>query len=133
MERMRLVLPWPPSVNHYKKVGAIIRTKNGKLYQKRVNTNETKLFYFQVWQQIKMGIALNRMDLPIDSTIDLGVDVYLYPPSERRYDADNRLKVLLDSLVNAKVIEDDSQITRLLVQKMSIISGGQTIVEIYAL
>lgn len=36
-----------------------------------------------------------------------------YPPDRRRRDIDNILKCLLDSLVNAGVMEDDSLIKRL--------------------
>ena len=46
-----VVTPWPPSVNHYKKVGQLITTKKGKTFQTRVNTQATKTFYYEVLGQ----------------------------------------------------------------------------------
>ena len=130
MNEIELVLPWPPSVNHYKKIGGIVQTKTGKLYQKRVNTNETKMFYYQVWMRVKPKLPHEGFIFRNSATMCLSLTVDLYPPNERRYDIDNRLKVLLDSLMHSKVIADDSQIHRLFVQKMDTIEGGQVIVKV---
>ena len=123
---IELILPWPPTVNHYKKVGALITTKKGKLYQKRVNTNETKLFYYQVWLNIKAWIAKNRMKTPLDSMISM--ELYLYPPDKRKRDIDNVVKPMLDSLVKGGLIQDDSQINRLLIVRCDIVKQGQILV-----
>lgn len=128
--KIQLTVPWPPSLNHYKKVGAIVRTKKGKIFQKRVDTNSTKQFYWDVYQECKKRIPAEWDDFRRSETISFKVYVYLYPPDNRRRDVDNSLKVLLDSLVRAQVIYDDSQITRLCVQKMNIIESGQVIVRI---
>ena len=133
---IELVLPWPPSVNAYKKIGGMTRTKTGKLFQRRVDTNETKAFYFQVYQIIKAQIGWKRTPMALDSTIRLSVSVSLYPPPStavKRWDADNRLKVLLDSLTRSGLIADDSQITRLLVEKMSPFPNGKAVVTIEVL
>lgn len=131
--RLELVLPWPPSVNHYKKVGAIVRTKSGKLYQRRVNTNETNTYYYQVYILTKNKIPDEWGKFAVSRTITYSVDVLLYPPNNRRYDIDNRAKVLLDSLVRAHIIADDAQITMLRFQKMDIIDQGQVIVKLMTL
>lgn len=128
---IELVLPWPPSVNNYKKIGGIVTTKTGKLYQKRVNTNETKMFYYQVWMKVKAEMGIEGSKYAQDSTISLGVTIDLHPPSDRRYDVDNRLKVLLDSLTRAKVWVDDSQVCRLFIQKMESVPGGEVKIVIY--
>jgi crossover junction endodeoxyribonuclease RusA len=128
-----LELPWMPSVNHYKKVGAIITTKTGKLYQKRVNTNETKLYYWQVWSKI-MGLnPAERVIFHRSATISLELCVDLHPPDKRRRDIDNGLKVLCDSLVRGGLILDDSQIHRLVVEKKSIIAQGKVVIRIQEL
>lgn len=131
-ERMilELNLPWPPSVNHYKKVGRIVKTKTGKLYQQRVNTNDTKKFYFDVYMLFKQMMPQEWAKLAQDETISFDLRVCLYPPNSSRYDIDNQLKVLLDSLTRAKVIKDDSQITRLYVQKCHIIEHGKVVVRL---
>jgi Holliday junction resolvase RusA-like endonuclease len=54
--------------------------------------------------------------------------IELFPPSNNRYDVDNRLKVLLDSLVYSKIISDDSQIHKLIVVKKSVFDGGKSVI-----
>lgn len=123
-------MPWPPSVNHYKKVGGIVKTKAGKFYQRRVNTNETNQYYFDVYVLAKKQMPIEGVKFDDSETISLEVWVYLYPPDKKRYDLDNRLKVLFDALVRARVIKDDSQICRLFVEKCGIIKTGKVIVKI---
>lgn len=125
---IELELPWPPSVNSYKKVGRLITTKNGKLYQTRVNTQETKEFYYYVWLKIRSLKATTRMEMPIHSTIS--IEVHAHPPDDKKRDLDNILKALFDSLVKGGLLQDDSQISRLLVERMDIIKGGQIIIRI---
>lgn len=125
-----LSLPWPPSVNHYKKVGRIVKTKTGKLYQQRKNTCHTDKFYFDTYILHKKSMPPEWLKFADSATISFQVSVYLYPPNSSRYDIDNNLKVLFDGLVRAKVIKDDSQIARLYVEKCSIIEHGKVIVRI---
>lgn len=127
---MVLHLPWPPSVNHYKQVGAIVRTKTGKLYQKRINKTVTVGFYYNAYVEAKKAMPLEWAAVARSEAVMFGVRVCLHPPDNRRRDIDNGLKVILDSLVHAHVIHDDSQITRLLVQKLDIIKPGKVIVTI---
>lgn len=128
-----ITLPFPPSVNHYKKVGRLIKTAAGKLYQQRVNTDETKTFYFQVYVKTKNRMPPEWDKFASSDEIKFQVSVYLYPPNGCRYDIDNRLKVLLDGLVRAHVIKDDSQIYKLYVEKMHVVPDGQVIVRIQEL
>ena len=127
---IELILPFPPSVNHYKKIGRTVVTKKGKSYQARINSPETKLFYYEVWLKIRSLSAAKRMEMAPHSTIVLQVCIDLHPPDKRRRDVDNNIKIILDSLVRGGLIEDDSQIHRLVVEKKGIIPQGQTIVRI---
>ena len=91
-------LPWPPSVNHYyRHVGPrVLISKDGRRYRETV-----------------AGIA-RRAAIPMFSVpVEVGID--LYPPDNRRRDADNSLKCTLDSLTHAGVYEDDSLIRKLTV------------------
>jgi crossover junction endodeoxyribonuclease RusA len=52
------------------------------------------------------------------------MEVYLYPPDNRKRDVDNILKPLLDALEHANVYENDSQIDKLCVTRMPVTKGG---------
>jgi crossover junction endodeoxyribonuclease RusA len=128
--KLNLTLPWPPSVNHYKKVGGLVKTKSGKIYQKRVNTSKTLAYYYNVYSIYKSLIAKEGTKFHYGKDISLEVYVYLYPPDKRKRDIDNLLKVLLDSLVRAKIIYDDSQIRKLSIEKMISVPPGEVKVNI---
>jgi|SRR5580698_6410236 Holliday junction resolvase RusA-like endonuclease len=108
---MELILPWPPTVNHYKKIGGTRITKKGKSYQARVNTSETKVFYYEVW------LKLRHLKLESFKNARLSVEIRLYADSHRKMDIDNRVKVLLDALQKGNLYDDDSQIDRLLITR----------------
>ena len=121
-----LILPWPPTINSYKSVGSLNRTKSGKLYQTRHNSTATLVFYSKVaWEIHEEGMVGM---FKADSTLYMGLE--LYPPDKRRSDIDNRIKVTLDALQRGKLFPDDYQIARLLVERKDIISGGQVVVRI---
>lgn len=121
---IELTLPYPPSVNHYKKLGALITTRNGKVYQSRVNTDATKGFYYRVWFHLR-SLGIKSFDR---ATISVEVDVF--PPDKRKRDLDGILKVLLDSLQRGGLFDDDAQIAKLLVTRKEIIAGGQVVVRV---
>lgn len=120
-----LLLPWPPSVNHYKRVGKLIRTKNGKIYQPRINSRSTLAYYLEVAKR-----ALLFEPVKIAQGSNLQVTLLLHPPDKRKRDIDNILKVLLDSLVHANLIEDDFFIKKLVVEKFYPIKDGKVFVTI---
>ena len=128
---LELTLPWPPSVNHYKRPGPLKRSKAGNLYQLMINTPETNRYYFQVHAQLQHLRATQPFKSFQDSTISL--EVYAYPPDKRKRDIDGILKVLFDSLEKARIFNDDYQISRLLVVRKDIIKHGKVIVKISAL
>lgn len=125
-----LKLPWPPSLNHYKKIGRLVTTKNGKVYQQRANTDETKTFYYKTYIVSKENMPPEWPKFRDREDIKYQVRVSLHPPNKCRYDIDNRLKVLFDGLMHAKIINDDAQIHRLFVEKLNMIDEGMVIVRI---
>lgn len=90
---MRLVLPYPPSVNHYylrKRDGNMYIGKRGKEYRLA-----TKIAFIQTGEP------------PVDGAIIL--TVHLICPDYRKRDQDNAAgKCLLDALQHAGAIKDDS-------------------------
>ena len=121
---IELTLPYPPSVNHYKRLGRLTRTKSGKIYQPRVNTDLTKQYFWKVLMRMRTeGIKSFH-----GATISAEVDVY--PPDKRKRDLDGILKVLLDAMQHGGLYDDDNQISRLVVTRMDIIDQGQIIVRI---
>lgn len=123
---IELILPYPPSVNRYKNIGRIVTSKKGKIYQKRHNSPETVAFYYQVY----MLSRANASKFFTDGTMRLQVTLTVRPPDNRRSDIDNRIKITLDSLERSGIIVNDYQIARLIVQRESIIEGGQLLVQI---
>ena|ERR1017187_5018667 len=126
---IELTLPFPPSVNHYKKPGRLIKTKNGKIYQTRINTSETNVFYHAVWVLI-CQLKSSKGIKPFDSATILSLELDVYPPDRKRRDIDNLAKVAIDSLQIGGLIPDDYQIARLLIQRMNMIPKGQVIVRV---
>lgn len=125
---LELELPYPPTVNNYKKIGRTIKTKSGKYYQQRINSYETKIFYYEVWVIVNNLNAIKQIPVPLDK--EISITVYLHPPDKRKRDIDNPIKVLLDSLVRAGLIKDDSQISRLLIERRDIIEKGKVKIRI---
>ncbi|OOF53856.1 RusA family crossover junction endodeoxyribonuclease [Rodentibacter genomosp. 2] len=89
MTALTLDLPYPPSVNHYWR-----HTRRGVHYI----SDEGKKYRDKVFLTC-MGY------LPFKKPVSISVEVYF--PDKRKRDLDNLGKVLLDSLVQAKIIEDD--------------------------
>ena len=94
---MFLILPYPPSVNHYyvrTKWGGLCISAKGQSYRK-----ETAV--------LCRGLKSSSIDKPIH------MEVSIIPPDKRKRDIDNICKALLDSLQYAAVFNDDNQIQKL--------------------
>jgi len=95
LEMLEIVLPWPPSINHYFGYGEnrVYLKAKGKEYRKAV---------------------LNQINAQLDSmetiTKPVKVRVEAWMPDKRKRDLDNLCKALLDAITHAGVWEDDSQI-----------------------
>jgi crossover junction endodeoxyribonuclease RusA len=119
-----ITLPYPPSVNSYKKAGRLTTTLSGKVFQPRVNTEATKRFYFEVWKHVRVANIKCFGGDPVCLEMDI------YPPDKRKRDIDNGIKPVLDALQHAGLYDDDNQVMRLLVTRCEILKGGQIVIRI---
>ena len=105
MAQVEFDLPWPPSVNnYYRHVGPrVLISRAGRKYRTMVVS--------------RLG-GLKRLSGAVSLSLEC------YPPDRRRRDLDNLLKCLQDSITAAGVLEDDSQIRRLQMEKLEPIEGG---------
>lgn len=106
-----LILPFPPSVNHYwRNVGSrVLISKDGRDYQREVG----------------FAVAAHperRALLPLAGRLSLTMAAH--PPDRRKRDLDNMGKAVLDALGKAGVYGDDSQIDRLLFVRCPRHKGG---------
>lgn len=109
-----LELPFPPSVNTY------WRSPNkGKLAGRHLISERGREYRQQVAQAV---LAASR---PVAPAGRLSVGMSVFPPDRRRRDLDNLPKGLLDALVHAGVIEDDSLIDRLMIERGVVCPGGK--------
>lgn len=109
---MKLILPFPPSVNTYWR-----NTRKGVLISASGRCFRSNAFA-AVLQQLK------RRPQPI--TVNVQVTVLLFPPDKRQRDLDNYLKALFDSLTHAGIWGDDRQIKRFTVEWGPVTKGGKS-------
>lgn len=112
-----LVLPYPPSVNHYWTQwaqGKIVRmavSKRGVAYRLAVQA---------AWLEGGRPRVEGR----------LAVEVDVHPPTRRVSDLDNLQKSLLDSLTHAGAWGDDGQIDELTVRRREVVRGGKVVLRV---
>ncbi|MBD5647972.1 MAG: RusA family crossover junction endodeoxyribonuclease [Desulfovibrio sp.] len=117
---MTIVLPFPPSVNGYWRhvaIGKNVRTllsAAGREFKRKVAR--------------AVRSQLGRQPEPIMGHCRLYVA--LHAPDRRRRDVDNYAKALLDSLTEAGVWADDSQIQDLRLVWGAVLPGGKAVVTI---
>lgn len=113
---MKLILPFPPSVNAYWRA-----PNKGPLKGRHLISAAGRKF-----QSAACAAIIEQLRrLPKPSTELAAVEIPLYPPDERRRDIDNYNKALLDSLTHAGVWEDDRQVKRMLVEWGPVVKGGR--------
>ncbi len=100
---IKLILPWPPSVNTYWR-------RNGSVYfiSSKGIKYRSDVFFLTKLLSTKDSFSKDER---------LSVFIEAYPPDRRRRDLDNILKSLLDSLQHAGIYADDSQIDQLFIQR----------------
>ena len=112
---LELTLPWPPSINHYWRNfrGRTVISSEGRQYRLDVS-----------YRILEQGIPRDNLNCRLAVRIDA------YPPDKRRRDLDNIQKALLDAIVAADVIEDDSLIDALSITRHDACEDGKVIVRI---
>lgn len=113
-----LVLPWPPSVNHYWR--HVVRGKFAQVYI----SAEGKAYRSAV------AVCVRAAGIAGPLAGKLSVELLATMPDMRTRDLDNLPKALLDALTHAGVYGDDSQIDRLVVARAGVASPGSVEVRI---
>lgn len=100
-EAISFELPWPPSVNrYYRHIGPrVLISREGRRYRMMCVS--------------RLGGVFPKLEGKVKLTGEF------YPPDARKRDLDNVLKCMIDSLVHAGLMRDDSQIKHIDVQMMS--------------
>ena len=99
----QLILPFPPSVNHYWRhyEGRTLLSAQGRKYRYEVRGAVYK--------------TLQRAPEPLRGPLSIDIEVAM--PDRRKRDLDNLLKGLLDALAYAKIYEDDSQLHMIVISR----------------
>ena len=125
MADLTIALSFPPSVNHYWRHVAMPLGKGKKGFSVRALISEKGRAY---------KLTVCREVLSQRAALGISGPVRMYiafcPPDRRRRDVDNYAKALLDSLVEAKVLEDDSLIRDLRMVWGEVTPGGRAVVTI---
>lgn len=123
---IQIELPYPPSVNTYWRhpnkgplAGRHLISEKGRAYRNAV-----------IACVLKYKDARNLAGEAFQGEVEL--EIVANPPDRRRRDLDNILKSLLDSLVHASLLQDDSQISRLTISRGEVRPPGYIFVTIFS-
>lgn len=103
---IKLTLPFPPTVNHMWGFA-------GKRKYLKKEAHEFRRIVQEACIEAKAKI---------DGRI--AIFIALYPPNNRKFDLDNRIKALQDALEHAGVYLDDEQIDTIICVRRNVIKGG---------
>lgn len=87
-------------------------------------------------REYKKAVAnyISESNTPKLGSARLYLEIVLWPKDKRKYDIDNRIKALLDSLQDAGVFDDDEQIDQINIYRGSgVVKGGSARVMIETL
>lgn len=104
-----LTLPYPPTGNHIWK-----HTRMGRHYLTQQARNYYQLVAEVVRKTGQDGLMTGKLHVECD----------IYPPDNRRRDIDNAFKVIGDACTKAGVWKDDTQINRLVLERMETVKHG---------
>lgn len=111
-----LELPFPPSVNGY---------WGFKGHRRFLTKKAVEFKALVAYQVLKQRIRFGKQTLEMR--------IIWHPPDRRIRDIDNPIKPLLDSLTQAGLFDDDSQIKKLHIEFGDLIKGGKTTVVLNSL
>jgi crossover junction endodeoxyribonuclease RusA len=120
---VKLVLPYPPSVNHYWRHfhGRTVISREGRAFRENV----------QALLAPERGGSNGPRKPPSGGRIALAMDAF--PPDRRRRDLDNIQKSTLDAFEHAGVYEDDSQVDLLVTRRCEVDPPGRLEIHIETL
>ena len=104
-EMLMLALPFPPSVNSHWQ-----RARGGGVFVSAESRRFRKAVQDALWAMY--GLKYPRFTGPVE------LSMQLQRGDRRRYDADNFVKETQDALAAAGVLKDDTQVWRLVVEKL---------------
>lgn len=107
-------LPFPPSFNH--------------VWKHRVIGKVAHVYISQAGREFRRKVVEVIPSPRVTLKNRLKVIIELFPPTERKFDIDNRIKALNDALTHAEVWVDDEQIDVLTVKRMDKVKGGKSVV-----
>ena len=116
---VQIVLPWPPSVNHY-------WVRAGR---RVVLSDAATEFRRAALQALAQHRIQHRPAWPFTGRV--AIRVVLHPPNRARRDIDNHGgKAALDALTHALVLSDDEQVDTLIIQRGNVVRGGCAVITI---
>lgn len=116
--RISVSLPWPPSTNR------IWRSLRSGPLSGRVLLSAEGREYLSAASAIAA-----RANRRVQGRV--GVVVKLHPPNRRRFDIDNRAKILLDAMTKGGCWDDDSQIDVLIIERGEVCEHGRADVMVW--
>jgi crossover junction endodeoxyribonuclease RusA len=123
MKTLQLILPLPPSINHYNRVGTI----GGKNVPVKAHTYTSKAGK-QFVRDVKQIVLAAGCPTFGNSKVAVKIDVHL---GSRSGDHHNREKPMLDALQEANVFDDDKQVIDLRVVRCHPVKDGRCEVTIW--
>jgi len=100
-------------------------------YLKRWKDVTYKTREARLWQQAAALIIRRDWRKKEPYTGDVCVEVLVYSPKIKTFDADNRLKTAQDTIQMAGVIKDDRQVIRSAVEKIHTDGEEKTVIEVW--
>jgi crossover junction endodeoxyribonuclease RusA len=122
-EPLTLVLPWPLSANHSK----VPIQRDGKVFM--VSAKATRQYYKDVWAVVCTAAQIGQA-WGFARCFRLAVTLEVFPPTKGRFDICNAEKLVVDALVKAGVLADDSNIDEMHLFRRSVFAGGKVVVTI---
>ncbi|WAL80970.1 RusA family crossover junction endodeoxyribonuclease [Pandoraea sp. XJJ-1] len=114
MKSLSLELPMPPSAN--------------RIWRNGAGRNYRSAEYMRFIRAV--SVAVVAAGAPTFGDKRLEVHIRLHPATRARQDIDNRVKACLDALTHAGVMDDDSQVDVLVVDRGPVVKGGKSIVRL---
>ena len=127
---MKLILPWPPSMNSYWQQRVIAPKAKTPGAKRRPFVSVYVSEAGQKFQQNVLAAVLQQLGQHQPIRDRLSIRVKWFPPDRRGRDIDNPLKPLLDALAKAGIYENDKQIRRCSMEFCQIVSGGRCEVQL---